>query len=153
MIKVAHISSISDLVDGNPQLSAVVEWEHASSSKHHQRTAIKKQARKTLKHSKHDRRGGGTSSNSSEQKLKHDKKRRDEARHSSRHDKKSDWKLVQKGDEWNLYVRASTDGRSQTRTYTINITMTDINGNQSLHTMLVNVKHKRQNKDKSRHQD
>lgn len=153
MVKVAHISAISDLVDDDPQLSAVVEWEHASSSKHHQRTAIKKQARKTLKHGNHGRRGGGTSSNSSEQKLKHDKKRRDEARHSSRHDKKSDWKLVQKDDEWNLYVRASTDGRSQTRTYTINITMTDINGNQSLHTMLVNVKHKRQNKDKSRHQD
>ncbi|MDH5182567.1 MAG: hypothetical protein OEX12_01635 [Gammaproteobacteria bacterium] len=152
MVKVARVRDLKDLVDAQPQLTALVEWEHASDSKHHQRATKQKTAHRTVKHGDHDRRGGGTSSNSRDKKLKHDKKSHHEDRRSSMHDKKSDWKLVQKGDEWYLYVRASMDGRKHVRSYNITITLSDNAGNQSLHTMLVSVEHKHQHEGK-RHSD
>lgn len=151
MVRVARIHNLQDLVDMQPSLGAVVEWEHASDSKHHKRPARHKLERKGLKHADHDRRGAAHSSNT---KIKHDAKDRN-TRHgkkkNSRKHEKSDWKLVQKGDEWYLYVRASMNGRKHARTYTISISMSDSAGNQSLQTMTVSVEH--QHKNKSRHQD
>lgn len=146
MVRVARIHNLKDLVDLQPTINAVVEWEHAEDSKHHRRPVRHKLDSRVLKHADHDRSGRKQSRHANaEQDTKRHNSHAKEKR-AARHNKKSDWKLKQKGDEWYLYVRASMNGRKHARTYTITITMSDSAGNQSLRTVTVSVEHKRKHK-------
>jgi len=149
LIKVARISGFTDLVDMQPQLDTVVEWEVVSNDEHHKRPVRRKLDTKILEHGKHGRRGGAHSRHVDADNDRHHTKR--DRRTSSRH-KKSDWKLVKQGEEWYLYVRASMDGRRHNRIYNITISLTDQSGNQSQQSMQVRVEHKFQHQHKNNHQ-
>ncbi|MDH5359007.1 MAG: PKD domain-containing protein [Gammaproteobacteria bacterium] len=149
LIKVARITGLKDLVDMQPQLDAVVEWDVVSSSEHHNRPERRKLERNVIEHGKHERRGGAHSSHAGDANtLQHTQRHR---RASSR-DKKSNWKLVKQGEESYLYVRASMDGRRHNRIYSITISLTDKSGNQSQQSMQVLIEHQHQHNQKRKHQ-
>lgn len=146
LVKVARISGLTDLVDLQPQLDAVVEWEIVGNSDHHQRPERRKQARQAMTHGDHARRGGAHSSKTNT--VHASQSSRNAHRHASSRAKKANWKLIKQGDEWYLYVRASVDGRRHSRVYNISINLSDSSGNQASHSMQVSVEHRKHHEDR-----